>query len=54
MQDNMTINITPLQIILTLAFQLWIILFPILILRKLNNLTEIITQHFGDGGETPE
>lgn len=43
MEPNIELSFTPLQLLLSLALQLWIVVFPILILRKLNYLAEILS-----------
>ena len=40
--DNTVIQLTPLQIFIALAFDIWVIVIPILILRKLNYLTDLL------------
>lgn len=42
MEDNITFTFSRLQVLLSLAFQLWIIVFPIILIRKLNYLTSLI------------
>ena len=42
MENAINISVTPLQMILSLAFQVWIIAFPIIIIRKLNYLTALL------------
>ena len=54
MENSISISITPVQALLGLAFQLWIIVFPIILIRKLNYLTALIAsekyqQEQGDG-----
>ena len=44
--ETMNISVTPLQLVLTLAFQIWIVVFPILIIKKLNYLTELLQAQF--------
>lgn len=46
--ENITVSITPLQALLSLAFQGWIIIFPLLILKKLNAITEILEAQIED------
>jgi hypothetical protein len=46
--ENMNINVTPIQLLLTMAFQIWIVVFPILIIRKLNYLTNLIESKSSD------
>ena len=36
MENTISLSVTPVQLLLTLAFQIWIIVFPIIIIRKLN------------------
>ena len=49
MQDAVSLNISPLQAILALVFQAWLIIFPIIIIRKLNRLTSLLEDRAGDG-----
>ncbi len=48
MENAVTVSISPLQMILSVAFQAWIIIFPILIIKKLNYLTELLQAQFED------
>lgn len=52
MENSINISVSPLQVLLTLAFQIWIIVFPILILRKLNYLTDLIHSHLEPENES--
>ena len=45
MEHTISFNLTPLQVILSLAFQIWIIVFPIILLRKINYLTALLHEH---------
>lgn len=54
MDNAITINVTPLQALLSLAFQVWIVVFPIILIRKINYLTEIIQEQFDSGKESPQ
>ncbi len=45
MDNAIQVSFTPIQVLLSVAFQLWILIFPILILRKLHYLTQIVTEH---------
>ncbi len=53
MENAVNVSFTPLQMILSLAFQVWIIVFPILIIRKLNHLTALLESKKNDE-EQPE
>lgn len=48
MENAITVNLTPLQVFLSLAFQIWLIVFPIILIRKLNYLTTMMQEHFSD------
>ena len=52
MENALTVNLSPLQVLLSLVFQLWLIIFPILILRKLNYLTSLLQEYFGPNKES--
>lgn len=43
MENAINITVTPLQALLGLLFQVWIIVFPIILIRKLNYLTALVT-----------
>lgn len=52
MENAISISITPLQALIGLAFQIWIIVFPIILIRKLNYLTALIISHkYDEEGE---
>ena len=51
--ENTMISVSPIQVLLALSFQIWIIVFPIIIIRKLNYLTELIRAQFETEGENP-
>lgn len=42
MENSISISVTPFQALLGLLFQIWIIVFPIILIRKLNYLTALI------------
>ena len=46
MENAISLNVTPLQAVLALAFQVWIVVFPIIIIRKLNYLTQLWQEQF--------
>ena len=45
MENSISVSVTPLQALLALAFQVWIVVFPIIIIRKLNHLTSLFQEH---------
>jgi len=47
MDQAINVSITPLQALIGLAFQVWIIVFPIILIRKLNYLTALIASQNG-------
>lgn len=53
MDGSISLNISPLQVILSLLFQLWIVVFPIIIIRKLNYLTNLMQELFENDDELP-
>lgn len=50
MENAITVNLSPVQMLLSLAFQIWIIVFPIIIIRKLSYLTYLLESK-EDAGE---
>ena len=51
MDSSINISLSPVQILSALAFQIWIIIFPIIIIKKLNYLTELL-EHYLEGDQT--
>lgn len=51
MENTISLNLTPWQVILSLAFQIWFIVFPIILLRKINYLTALIQDQFYSDSE---
>ena len=45
MENTINLSVTPFQAILALAFQVWMIVFPILLIRKINYLTDLLHEH---------
>ncbi len=51
MENTITLSVSPIQAILSLIFQAWIIIFPIVIIRKLNYLTALLQDSVEDEDE---
>ena len=53
MDNAVGVSLSPLDIVLVMAYQIWIIVFPIIIIRKLNYLTALISsQGFSEDEES--
>ena len=52
MENSISVSVTPVQALLALAFQLWIVIFPIIIIRKLNQLTSLLHERFDTQSES--
>ena len=52
MDQMINISVTPLQAILALAFQIWMVAFPIVLIQKLNYLTNLVHEHLDKDQET--
>lgn len=52
MENSITVSLTPLQVLLSLAFQIWMIVFPIILIRKINYLTAIMQDQIDSNKET--
>ena len=48
MENSINLSVTPVQAILALAFQVWMIVFPILLIRKINYLTDLLHDHLDE------
>ena len=53
MENTLNISVTSTQVILALIFQMWIVVFPVIIIVKLNRLTRILEERFGTDEEDP-
>ena len=42
MENAISVTISPVQMLLSLAFQAWIIIFPIILIKKINYLIALI------------
>ena len=54
MDNPMSFSVTPLQALLAIGFQVWLLVFPILILRKLDRLTNLLEEKFGGEEDNPQ
>lgn len=52
MENAVNISVSPIQMLLSLAFQIWIIVFPIIIIKKLNYLTQLLEENSDADQET--
>ena len=48
MGNSINLSVTPLQALLALAFQVWMSVFPILLIRKINYLTDLLHEHLDE------
>jgi len=48
MENSINLSVTPFQALLALAFQVWMIVFPILLIRKINYLTDLLHEHLDE------
>jgi hypothetical protein len=54
MQESINFSVTPFQAILALAFQVWIVVFPIMLMRRIDRLTNLLEDHIGGAPEEEE
>jgi hypothetical protein len=47
MENAMNISVSSTQVILALVFQMWLVVFPVIIIIKLNRLTRLLEDRFG-------
>ena len=52
MDNAINFSLSPIQALLSVAFQVWLIVFPIIIIKKLNNLTNLLQERFDTDQET--
>jgi len=48
MENSINLSVTPFQALLALAFQVWMIVFPIILIRKINYLTDLLQEHLDE------
>ena len=53
MDNTLNVSVTSTQVILALMFQMWLVVFPVIIIIKLNRLTRVLEQRFGTDDEDP-
>lgn len=53
MENSINLSVTPLQALLALAFQVWMIVFPIILIRKINYLTDLLQEHLDEQSPKP-
>jgi len=50
MENSISVSVGPIQVMLALAFQVWLVVFPIILIRKINYLTSLIaSQGYSEG-----
>ena len=52
MENTINFSVTPFQALLAFAFQLWMIVFPVLLIRKINYLTDLVHDHLDQHQES--
>jgi len=53
MENSINLSVTPFQALLAIAFQVWMIVFPILLIRKINYLTDLLQDHLDEHHPKP-
>jgi hypothetical protein len=53
MENSINLTVTPIQAVLALVFQVWMIVFPILLIRKINYLTDLLHEHLDEHKSEP-
>lgn len=48
MENSISLSVSPIQAFIALAFQVWMIVFPILLIRKINYLTDLLEEHLDE------
>ena len=54
MDQMINISVTPVQALLALAFQIWMVAFPIVLIQKINYLTNLIHECLDKDKDAPE
>jgi hypothetical protein len=51
MDNTLNISVSSTQVILALIFQMWLVVFPVIIILKVNRLTRLLEERFGTDEE---
>jgi hypothetical protein len=51
MENSVNFTVTPFQALLAFVFQLWMIIFPVMLIRKINYLTDLLHEHLEEHQE---
>ena len=54
MDGSIDLSVTPLQALLALAFQVWLIVFPIILMRKISRLEALVESRLNGPDDTSE
>jgi hypothetical protein len=54
MENAVSLSVSPFQVLLAVGFQVWLLVFPILILRKIDRLTALIEEKFAGPEEVEQ
>ncbi len=54
MENAINLSVTPLQALLAIAFQVWLIAFPIILIRKVDRLTMLLESKLGPEEENEQ
>jgi len=54
MDSPINLSVSPVQALLALAFQVWLIVFPIILMRKIGRLEALVEAHLGSSDESTE
>jgi len=52
MDNAINLTVTPFQALLAFAFQMWMIIFPVMLIRKINYLTDLVHEHLDQHDES--
>ncbi len=53
MDNTINLSVTPIQALLAVAFQVWMVVFPIILIRKINYLTDLLHEHIDGTTQQP-
>jgi hypothetical protein len=54
MDSPISLSVTPVQAMIALAFQAWLIAFPVILIRKISRLEALMEAHFSSSEDVPE
>lgn len=54
MDGNVSVSVSPVQALIALGFYVWLIIFPIILMRKIDRLEQLVEERCGCSSQGTE